>query len=572
MELHKRTISKYFRILSALICFGLSGHLIYAQKPVIITDSIEDIRIPLAQFRVLEDRTGLSFKAVSAPSFQQFLPEYSPDQVFKLNKYYWIKFTVLNQSEEDKRWYMQLPLHTEKASIYILMPDGTYHEYNTGQQTDFESRPIHLRTLVFELPMYKNKPVDVYMHVISRKHYDSSVVISSPSRYLEVHTNGYILLGLIYGILFLMVVYNFVLYLSIKDKIYLYYIFYTLSSAFFISWKDGLGFEFIWSHLPSINTYHHSTGLFLLLMAFMLYTVNFLELGQRHPDALKITNGFIVVDLLYFVYNIIDPGFFNPLPIVYLVSYIWLFGLALYYTVKNYKPAGYLLISIIAILAALLVLKLRYMGLIKWSWFIEYILNYAVVVDAIVMSLGIRGKLVYLREENEKMVEQQLREERLRVESELVQQRNQHLEAEIVYQNNELSMLATNLAQNNELFTNLKKELLTASKEGSSGSSLNRIIKEIEKGSEADNNWEQFQLNFDKAHNNFLTRLRERFPLLKPTDLLFCAYLKLNKSNKEIASLLNMSTSAVEKRRFRLREKMELENNTTLSDFLLNFK
>ena len=56
--------------------------------------------------------------------------------------------------------------------------------------------------------------------------------------------------------------------------------------------------------------------------------------------------------------------------------------------------------------------------------------------------------------------------------------------------------------------------------------------------------------------------------MLKPGDLLLCAYIKVGKSNKEIASILNITVSGVEKKRTRLKEKLALDHETSLSGFI----
>jgi DNA-binding CsgD family transcriptional regulator len=55
------------------------------------------------------------------------------------------------------------------------------------------------------------------------------------------------------------------------------------------------------------------------------------------------------------------------------------------------------------------------------------------------------------------------------------------------------------------------------------------------------------------------------------TNLKLCAYLRLNLSSKEIASLLNITVSGIDKARNRLRKKLNLEPNVDLYDFLLKF-
>jgi DNA-binding CsgD family transcriptional regulator len=51
--------------------------------------------------------------------------------------------------------------------------------------------------------------------------------------------------------------------------------------------------------------------------------------------------------------------------------------------------------------------------------------------------------------------------------------------------------------------------------------------------------------------------------------LKLCAYLRLNLSSKEIAPLLNISAKSVEVKRYRLRKKMDLPHEASLTNYIL---
>lgn len=81
--------------------------------------------------------------------------------------------------------------------------------------------------------------------------------------------------------------------------------------------------------------------------------------------------------------------------------------------------------------------------------------------------------------------------------------------------------------------------------------------------------WTQFEQLFDKAHNHFFRTLRNRYPKLTDNDLRVCAYLRMNISNKEIASLMNISDKGLEKARSRIRRKMGLSTEESLNAFIM---
>jgi hypothetical protein len=211
------------------------------------------------------------------------------------------------------------------------------------------------------------------------------------------------------------------------------------------------------------------------------------------------------------------------------------------------------------------------------TWW-AYVLYFVIVM--IIVYLIIKGVLKKIKKEKQRVSiekEKEMRKmqkkymaEQLKAENEIIHLQNKQLETEVDYKNKELAVLATSLSQKSEFLSQLKKELVSI-KENSDTTSISQLIKTIDQGSDFDNSWDQFQINFDKVHKDFLSRLRETYPTLKPADLLICAYVKMSKSNKEIAAAMNISVSAVEKRRYRLREKLMLTDDIRLTEFILGF-
>jgi DNA-binding CsgD family transcriptional regulator len=73
------------------------------------------------------------------------------------------------------------------------------------------------------------------------------------------------------------------------------------------------------------------------------------------------------------------------------------------------------------------------------------------------------------------------------------------------------------------------------------------------------------------VYSDFLKRLGEQYTHLSPNDFRLCAYLRMNLSSKEIASLMNISIRGVEASRYRLRKRLDLDTETNLTEFLIRF-
>jgi DNA-binding CsgD family transcriptional regulator len=159
-------------------------------------------------------------------------------------------------------------------------------------------------------------------------------------------------------------------------------------------------------------------------------------------------------------------------------------------------------------------------------------------------------------------------------EQEIMRLKNDQLQAQIEFKNQELTSSAMNLIQKNKLLTTVKnslKHLTEESKSQEIATQLNRLIRSIDKDLEGVEDWSSFAENFDQVHGKFITRLKEKFPELTPQEIKFSAYIRMNLNTKEIANLLGISVRGVEIGRYRVRKKLGLSRQDSLSDFLLRF-
>ncbi len=67
---------------------------------------------------------------------------------------------------------------------------------------------------------------------------------------------------------------------------------------------------------------------------------------------------------------------------------------------------------------------------------------------------------------------------------------------------------------------------------------------------------------------DYIKKLTERYPNLSAREMRLCIYIKMGFSNQDIASLSNIQHSSVDKSRYRLRKKMDLDRNVNLQTHL----
>ena len=155
----------------------------------------------------------------------------------------------------------------------------------------------------------------------------------------------------------------------------------------------------------------------------------------------------------------------------------------------------------------------------------------------------------------------------------LVEMQNEKLADEIKFKNQELASLTMHLVQKGEILLTVQEALnhiLEKSTHPAVKKEVQQLLNLLNFDAKLDEDWEQFAFRFDQVHVDFLKHLREKFPQLSTSDHKLCAFLRMNLSTKEIAPLLNISVRGVEASRYRLRKKLNLPNDTNLTDFMMS--
>jgi DNA-binding CsgD family transcriptional regulator len=153
-------------------------------------------------------------------------------------------------------------------------------------------------------------------------------------------------------------------------------------------------------------------------------------------------------------------------------------------------------------------------------------------------------------------------------EKEIIRLQNETLAKEVSFKNRELADTTMHLVERSDALGRVK-DALTKLYNGNPGHpDIRRALHLLNEVERNNTDWDRFAASFDEINNDFLKKLKLRFPELTHNDLKLCAYLQLNMSSKEISQLLNISTRGVEISRYRLRKKLGIPTEASISNFL----
>ena len=83
--------------------------------------------------------------------------------------------------------------------------------------------------------------------------------------------------------------------------------------------------------------------------------------------------------------------------------------------------------------------------------------------------------------------------------------------------------------------------------------------------------WAAFKLYFEQVHPAFFSNLNKAYPTLTPGENRICAFIVMNLTTKDIATLLNRSSRTIDTIKFRIRKKLDIPKDVSTLSFLLPF-
>ncbi|MFJ4196096.1 7TM diverse intracellular signaling domain-containing protein [Pseudomonas sp. NPDC089534] len=215
--------------------------------------------LPLGRsLQVFEDPSGLA--SLADVRTQDAAGLFRPHDKATLNAGYsrsafWLKIDLHYRPSNpaaQRTWLLELaypPL--DHLDLYLPDAAGNYRlARQTGDALPFASREIRQNNYLFDLAFEPGQAQTVYLRLASEGSIQAPVTLWSSTAYLEDQPVRLYVLGIIYGVLLGMLVYNLFIYLSVRDTSYLYYIFYIASFGLYQLSVNGAAVEYFWPDNP----------------------------------------------------------------------------------------------------------------------------------------------------------------------------------------------------------------------------------------------------------------------------------------------------------------------------------
>jgi diguanylate cyclase (GGDEF)-like protein len=403
-------------VMRTLLGTCLGWLLLLAAVPVHANDSValsdETPRVDLSSHVVYyhdvtaEDSLGVAAHKLANNGFAR-LPNDSAAFGFQ-NGAYWFHIRLLNHSQREQRWLLvQQYALSDHLDVYANYPDGRAEHWKGGDSMPFnEGRSIRYRHPNVLLDLPHEQPVDVFVRVQSQSSMQVPLTLYTQSAFTEMSRDAQLGMGVYYGILLALFFYNMVLWLTLRDSSYFWYLLHISAFGLVLFTLNGLGFEYLWPGSTWMADKSVPLSICLAQVGMQQFTRTFLGLHERWRMGDRISLGIIAFYLLLGVaatqlpYNVSTPIASASV----FISISWVAMLGLVVVRRGYKPAIIFLLAWAMFLLGTGVFTAVAFGLLPKIFITEYGKEIGSALEMLLLSIGLGYRYSALRSENERII------------------------------------------------------------------------------------------------------------------------------------------------------------------------
>lgn len=439
--------------MSRLLIFSLiispffsSGQL----QKIHLNDDNNEHLLPISSLSVLIDSTGnLALEDIIENQHDfKFYDDFKPKD-YCLECSYWIRLSVEIDEGSTEQWILEFYDQTiDSITAYLPNNDGGYTADFVGDYLPFSDKSFSHKNFEWLINADIVDGKDLYFKVKSHSYADIRVAIRTVNRFVYYSLNEYFLYGIFYGMIFIVSIYNILIFFAIRERKYLYYTFYIASVFVYAMCVDGIAYQYLWPNQPEWNQIAYGTALFFLIFWALLFSKRFLNTRVRAPFLDKLLFVALFIRSVIFLYSLLfDHSFFEyrnieiiPLTLIFYTSIV------VWY--RGHKSARFFVLAYGMLFLGFLIKALIYLSIIPFSIISYYSLHVSFLLEMLFLTFALSDRVRILKSNKDRALRRSISQHMEN--ADLKDKVNRELEQKIKERTEQLEKRNFDLAETNQ--------------------------------------------------------------------------------------------------------------------------
>lgn len=260
---------------------------------------------------------------------------------------YWFAIHIDIENLTNDNWVLVLGNSVLENIDFYLLDNNKKTHIKTGNSNNFKVRPILHRKFIFELPLdaYKSRNtnhIKLLLRIDSKSPLQVPMTLWQQQDFHAEDQKSLLGLGFYYGTMIIILLYNLFLFISIRDRSYLYFVLFITFNTLSQGILDGIAYQYLWQQSPWWNTRAIFSFLPLSLLFIWLFTLEFLALKNTYKKITTIIYIAAFICLSFFILGWVGPikVLLPLLGLFSILSYTGALSIGIYIFLKGNKEAG----------------------------------------------------------------------------------------------------------------------------------------------------------------------------------------------------------------------------------------
>ncbi len=315
--------------------------------------------------------------------------------------------------------------HINFLQCWVLQKDSIVQQFKrSGDNLPFGSRPLPTASFVYPIDGNEYKDCDIV--IAADKRYtklDLLVELHTEQSFLQQSFTQQLTVGLFIGIGLFILVFNLLLYLSIRQDLYLWYFLYAITIIFYLNTEMGLMFKYFYPNLPGINDVIRPAVFSLSIVPLLQFFNALLDIKNKLPKLYLFNKRVAIGFLILLAVAVITSSTGN-----YEVQGMWVYvnrivsplmmGIilaeAFYCYHKKIRYAIFAMLSWLGFSILIIIYVLQQGMIIVHNNFTSRCNYWAMFFESMVMAFALAWRFKFYKEDSERLLkENQLQQENI---------------------------------------------------------------------------------------------------------------------------------------------------------------